>query len=185
MLTSTGNSCLAIPMVHQQDSSWCWAACLEMLFNYHRFPVNHLGKTLSQCEIVSQYLNRECNCKEDKAKHPCKAAVTAEDLLLLLQLNFRYSSAKMDAEMDWKELVDQLNNRQQPILLLVNTNKDWNAQPNHAILAIAAVEDNNQKRVVVQDPTPPVNQMENRRNEIDFLPPLHIDNKICFFINNL
>src|ERR1051325_1389277 len=50
---------LPIAAVPQQTQLWCWAATSEMIFRYYGVPV-------TQCQLVSAYLNRPC-CLADPA----------------------------------------------------------------------------------------------------------------------
>lgn len=44
---------LPVPLVRQQTQVWCWAATSEMIFRYYSLPI-------TQCQLVSVYLNQEC-----------------------------------------------------------------------------------------------------------------------------
>lgn len=48
-----GSRVLPIVAIPQQTQLWCWAATSEMIFRYYGVPV-------TQCQLVSIYLNRQC-----------------------------------------------------------------------------------------------------------------------------
>jgi hypothetical protein len=50
---------LSIAAIPQQTQLWCWAATSEMIFRYY-------GRPVTQCQLVSAYLNRPC-CTGDPA----------------------------------------------------------------------------------------------------------------------
>jgi len=176
---------LKVPQIYQQDSTWCWAACMEMIFRYFGEPKNDKGKIWTQQEIVFKYLNRDIESVKSLERKTIKAGITELNLLRLLQLNFGFSEAKMVEELDWAEINQQICELRLPVLLAVNEKANLVKSPDHVVVAIGCAEEANERWLEVLDPKHPDLQTGSRYSKINFLPKKSTENKICHFIYNL
>lgn len=176
---------LEVPQIYQQDSTWCWAACMEMIFRYFDAPKNEKGEIWTQQEIVFKFLNRDIESVKGLARKTIKAGITETNLLRLLQLNFSFSEAKMAVHLDWAEIKQQICVLRRPILLAVNEKADLLKSPDHAVVAIGCEEEADQRWLVVLDPQNPTEHKGFRYSRIIFSPIKSIDRKICHLIYNL
>ena len=182
---SPQESFLEVPLIYQQDSTWCWAACMEMIFRYFGAPKNEKGEIWTQQEIVFKFLNRDIESVKSLARKTIKAGITETNLLRLLQLNFGFSEAKMETHLDWAEIKQQICEFQRPVLLAVNEKADLLKSPDHVVVAVGCVEEANERWLEVLDPKHPSLQTGSRYSKINFSPKKSIEKKICYFIYNL
>ncbi len=182
---SLQESFLEVPLIYQQDNTWCWAACMEMIFRYFGEPKNEKGEIWSQQEIVFKFLNRDIESVKSLERKTIKAGITETNLLRLLQLNFGFSEAKMETHLDWAEIKQQICVLRRPVLLAVNEKADLLKSPDHVVVVIGCVEEANEHWLEVLDPKHPNLQTGSRYSKINFLPKKSTGNKICHFIYNL
>jgi hypothetical protein len=75
-----------IPGVWQEQSNWCWAACGEMLFNFHHRP-----KFIDQTCLAESLFNCTCSAGDPQCDTPIRANQVL-DLLMIMGLNCRVSA---------------------------------------------------------------------------------------------
>jgi hypothetical protein len=178
-------SFLKVPQIYQQDSTWCWAACMEMIFRYFDAPKNEQGAVWTQQEIVLKYLNRDIEYLKSLKRKTIKAGITEINLLRLLQLDFGFLEAKMKEYLDWEEITHQIGVLQQPILIAVNEKADLLKSADHVVVAIGCWEYNNECWLEVLDPKNPSFQSGNRYSKINYSTQKIVEKKICHLIYNL
>lgn len=187
-MISTDNSqefLLPVPQIYQQDSTWCWAACLEMVFTYFGTPKNEKGEVWTQQEIVFKYLNRDPKSLKSLERKTIKAGITEINLLRLLQLNFGFSEAKMETYLDWSEVKQQICELRRPLLLAVNDKADLLKSADHLVVVIGCKEEDDEYWLEVLDPKNPSFQNGDRYSKINYLSEKRAGRKICHLIYNL
>ena len=62
---------LAVPMIFQEQTNWCWAACAEMVASYY-------GKQAPQCESANYLFGRN-DCCNLPSSGPCNKPIPDND----------------------------------------------------------------------------------------------------------
>jgi hypothetical protein len=128
-----------IPLESQENSQWCWAACIKMI-RYHHGDTN-----VRQCEIASQVIGN-INCCSDTATK-CKVISSLDEIRKAL-------SANTILTRNSDSIKNILINKRRPIVLNIK-NRTKNGT-SHVVVGIgieSISEDNNKNDfILVNDP---------------------------------
>lgn len=154
---------LEVPLVAQVGHYWCWAACLEMVMNYHS-----KGFPFQQCEIATTQINRHKSNTEKKldcitclSEYPvipnCDQAIgSVEDIRDLLH-TYNYSARDTNA-LSWEIIKQEIASKKPIIAVLRNPCVDYRdtCKPSHAVVIIGISETREQaylrQEIIVNDP---------------------------------
>lgn len=135
-----GQRQLAIPMIAQEQTEWCWAACIEMVVKYDE-PDNKL----QQCELANGAFGNTSCCKSPKSSL-CNRPLPIPAVSLEWSRQ-GYSCINEAGEVKWNDLVGEvLKGRPIECALL------WNKGGGHAVLIVGFDEDPTGQWVFVNDP---------------------------------
>lgn len=154
IIISCGNkNDLKVDKKAQEKSSWCWAACIQMLSEYH--PI----KPLRQCEIykLKSDIDGACsgicnveNIPHDSTNQTCDPA----DIPSLLD-NLNLSCSCIDGLLDWCQIKKQLDTGL-PLILLLQSDAQKSSDPNlwnnHYIVVKGYLETSSLHLLHINDP---------------------------------
>jgi hypothetical protein len=185
---------LPIPHVTQKQDRLCWAACMEMLFQYR----NDLTK--NQCVIAEKmhrWIKRDpriictpcstlCSKKKIPNKDICNKGVSANDIIGLLRDSFGINATVSTA--DWATLKTETLTKSSPIFGLSKTiSLGLECSPNH-VVAIRGYEIDKRTSSSIKDTfyliNDPVDKCGSSYKKVPFS-QLSTINKICSFIIQL
>lgn len=73
-----------VPQIAQEQSNWCWAACLEMVLHYYG------ERAVQQCEFANELFDRS-DCCSEASSPDCNKPCQLEDISNLYQSRNIYS----------------------------------------------------------------------------------------------
>ena len=135
---------LPVPMLYQEHSHWCWAACAQMVLNYRDFPY-------SQCDIVNRakHLTDACAGAGDFSwSNPANAgAIVQESARVIWELGVQAEA--LDFRVDLDQVAAQIQARRPTIVgWLVGETSE------HAVVLIGLDQTTDDPLVTLNDPWP-------------------------------
>ncbi len=172
---------LSVPYQSQETGSWCWAACMKMIINFHQGEENNI----TQCDLVKSRIKFEnpnvdvnaiscckncskgcdstfntCNRGLDNYTIPFSEAYAAAqpdyyDLIFFdLGFNSTQQINKMEKPFSWERLVHEIDSSR-PFIININSKQDGEIIGNHALVVKGYKIKDGEKYIIVNDPWRP------------------------------
>jgi hypothetical protein len=139
--TVGGATALPVPMLKQEQTLWCWAACVQMILRY-----DQPHSTVTQCMLANTaFGNRSC-CSSPQSSL-CNRTLPIASVTPQWASN-GYNSAHVRAPLQWSALLNEMYNKRPVECALI-----WNDGGGHAVLIVGVEEDSAMGQwVTVHDP---------------------------------
>jgi hypothetical protein len=128
-----------VPMIIQEQSNWCWAACADMVVHYYGFPV------VRQCDFAN-WLFGQSGCCFAPGSSLCNRPCSEADVSLIY-FNWGIQSSLVASSVPYSVL-DSETVSSRP----VEVGLAWNGGGGHLVLVIQTAIVNYQQVVLVNDP---------------------------------
>lgn len=128
---------LTVPMIGQDQTNWCWAACLQMVLAYTK--QHH-----KQCDFASFALN--CFCCQIPVPYYCNSPLNAADISKLFT-QYRINSAYTEGFVTFATLSAEIESRRP-----VEAGILWNDQTGHVVLVVGTAIISGKQVVYINDP---------------------------------
>src|SRR5262249_20291525 len=134
---------LNVPYYAQQQTMWCWAACIEMVITYYNTAA------LQQCQIVNQVLGRT-DCCSNPGSGWCNTSLPAP-MYIPAYANYQIAAAETYGPIALGYVQQFINNNNVMEIAL-----NWRAGGGHVALIIGY--DTASTNLLVNDPWPTYGQ---------------------------
>lgn len=172
---------LSVPYQSQETGTWCWAACMKMIINFHQGEQNNT----TQCDLVKSRIKFEnpavnindiaccknCTSGCDSTLNTCasgldnytipfsEAYATAKpDYYDLIFFDIGFNSTqqinKIEKPFSWERLVYEIESSR-PFIININPSQDGEIRGNHALVVKGYKIKDGGKYIIVNDPWKP------------------------------
>jgi hypothetical protein len=152
------NKILSVPFISQRTDSWCWAACMESIVNYHntnttqcRLSIINLEEQNRFAQITNEQLSRAVRCCNNMCMRPndcrfetscvnCNVTISSINTFKIpffqnIFSKLSFNSKEDTIDLSWEQVKSQIDNTKPFILAL-----DMQLAPNseeisHALIA--------------------------------------------------
>jgi hypothetical protein len=144
-MKKTKNILWDVPFRNQLGDQWCWAACMQMVFNYYE-P----DKAIQQCTIVAKHLSKTMNktltCTDvfDKNTQSAKNDFDITTDLMLLNFNKYTIKGLTETKLYWQTIKREIDSGRP---LIAN-------QTSHYIVIFGYIDDKQGEYFIFHNPGP-------------------------------
>lgn len=135
----SGAGPLPVPLIEQEQTQWCWAACAEMVLRY-------LGNGgVAQCDFAN-FLFGESSCCTTPDSSTCNSPCEIDDVSLV------YGNWRIQSSLAGTALTFDVLEQEVAALRPVEVGYIWNGGGGHLALVVQTATSDGQPLVVVNDP---------------------------------
>ena len=138
---SPNEKIINVPQIIQEQSNWCWAACVEMVIRYYNEPATQ------QCEFANELFNRT-ECCSDPSSPNCNRPCETRDISNLYLRKHIHSKFVEDA-VPFSELQSEID-ADRPVEVVYFW-RDWE-KPGHSVIVRGWRIEDKEEFVYVNDP---------------------------------
>ena len=155
---------LKIPLIAQVGHFWCWAACLEMVMNYHSsgYPYQQCNVAINRINSRKSKTEKKLDCVSCLSECPilpaCDEPIGNIDNIKEVLRSYNYSAVDTNF-LNWETIKKEIEFKKPIIAILRNPCSEYRdtCKPSHAVVIIGVSEIQYQansfkREIIVNDP---------------------------------
>ena len=117
---------LAVPWQEQEHENWCWAACTQMVLQFHEKPVK-------QCDVARKKFTDQNTCNVENAILNCDEGCTETEVAHIYS-KFKITPTPKPSFVEFEVLENEINTHKRP----VEVGLQWPGNGRHLVIVFAA-----------------------------------------------